>query len=197
MLFSGVTQPIEKNGEMSTTTTPDRNSTRGRGIPRWVFVLLGLFVWLVGVPLAHGVLPWALSWLAPRYGWTAGYPGTWNWLGLIPIAAGTAVLIWDFASGLARARELPERMQRLAPPFLMTTGPYAYTRNPMYVAELALWLGWAILFGSLVILLGFVVLTVVINLVLPWEERGLETQFGQTYRQYQASVPRWLGRTRR
>jgi protein-S-isoprenylcysteine O-methyltransferase Ste14 len=107
------------------------------------------------------------------------------------------VLIWDFASGLARARELPERMQRLAPPFLMTTGPYAYTRNPMYIAELALWLGWAILFGSLVILLGFVVLTVVIILVVPWEERGLETQFGETYRQYQARVSRWLGRTRR
>jgi hypothetical protein len=161
------------------------------------------------VPLAHGVLPWALSWLAPRYGWTAGYPGTWNWLGLIPIAAGTAVLIWDLASGPAppyssgtsphgwRARELPERMQRLAPPFLMTTGPYAYTRNPMYVAELALWLGWAIFFGSLVILLGFVVLTVVIILVVPWEERGLETRFGQTYRQFQARVSRWLGRTRR
>ena len=182
---------------MSTTTTPDRNSTRGRGIPRWVFVLLGLFVWLVGVPLAHGILPWALSRLAPRFGWAAGYPGTWNWLGLIPIAAGTAVLIWDFASGLARARELPERMQILAPPFLMTTGPYAYTRNPMYVAELALWLGWATLFGSLVILLGFVVLTVVIILLVPWEERGLETQFGETYRQYQTRVPRWLGRTRR
>ena len=61
---------------MTTTTTPDQNSTRGRGIPRWVLVLLSLFVWLVGVPLAHGVLPWALSWLAPRYGWTAGYPET-------------------------------------------------------------------------------------------------------------------------
>ena len=58
-------------------------------------------------------------------------------MGLIPIAAGTAVLIWIFASGLARARELPERMQRLGPPFLMTTGPYAYSRNPGYVAELA------------------------------------------------------------
>ena len=182
---------------MSTTTTPDRNSTHGRGIPRWVLVLLGLLGWLVGVPLAHGVLPWALSWLGPRYGWTAGYPGTWNWLGLIPVAAGTAELIWIFASGLARFRELPERMERLAPPFLMTTGPYAYTRNPGYVAELALWLGWAILFGSLVVLLGLVVLAVVIILVLPWEERGLERQFGETYRHYQAKVPRWLGKTRR
>ncbi len=107
------------------------------------------------------------------------------------------MLIWDFASGLARARKLPERMHILVPPFLMTTGPYAYTRNPMYVAELSLWLGWATLFGSLVTLLGFVVLTVFIILVLPWEERGLEKQFGETYRQYQARVPRRLGRSRR
>ena len=108
---------------MSTTTTPDRNSTRGRGIPRWVLLLLGLFGWLVGMPLAHGILPWALSWLAPRYGWTAGYPGTWNWLGLIPIAAGIAVLFLIFASGPARARELPERIQRLlAPPRIGAPG---------------------------------------------------------------------------
>jgi protein-S-isoprenylcysteine O-methyltransferase Ste14 len=113
------------------------------------------------------------------------------------IAAGTSVLIWDFAAGVARARELPERIQRLTtPPFLMTTGPYAYTRNPMYVAELALWLGWTILFGSLATLLGLMVLTVVIMVVLPREERGLEKQFGETYRQYKARVPRWLGKTR-
>jgi protein-S-isoprenylcysteine O-methyltransferase Ste14 len=182
---------------MSTTTTPDRNSTRGRGIPRWVLLLVALFGGLVCMPLLNGILPWALSWLAPRYGWTAGYPGTWNWLGLIPIAAGTALLIWLFAWVLARYRELPERIQTLLPsPFLMTTGPYAYTRNPEYVAGLALWLGWAILFGSVVVLLGLVVLTVAIILRLPWEERGLERHFGETYRQYQARVPRWLGRTR-
>jgi protein-S-isoprenylcysteine O-methyltransferase Ste14 len=182
---------------MNPTTTPDQNSTRRRGFPRWVAVLLGLFVWLVGIPLAQGVVPWALSRLAPRYGWAGGYPGTWNWLGLIPIAAGIAVLIWIFASGLAHVRELPERIQILPPSILITYGPYAYTRNPLYIAELTLWFGWATLFGSLVVLLGFVVLTVVIILVVPREERGLERQFGETYRQYQARVPRWLGRTRR
>ena len=160
---------------MSTTTTPDRNSTHGRGIPRWVLVLLGLLVWLVGMPLVHGVQPWVLSWLGPRYGWTAGYPGTWNWLGLIPVRPpGLPCSSRIFASGLARFRELPERMERLVPRFLMTTGPYACTRNPMYVAVLALLLGWAILFGSVVVLLGLVVLTVVIILVLPREDAARE-----------------------
>ncbi len=182
---------------MSTTANPDPNLARGRGIPRSVIVPLGLFLWLVAMPLAHGVVPWALSWLAPRHGWTEGYPGTWNWLGLIPIAAGTAVLIWIFASGLARVRELPERMTILPPSFLITYGPYAYTRNPLYLGEMALWLGWAILFGSPVVLLAIVVLAVWINLVVPWEERVLARQFGETYRQYQARVPRWLWRSRR
>ncbi len=44
---------------MSTTTPPDRNSTRGHGIPRWVLLLLGLSLWSVGMPLVHGILPWA------------------------------------------------------------------------------------------------------------------------------------------
>jgi hypothetical protein len=57
---------------MNTSTTPDPNLARGRGIPRRVAISLGLFVWLVGIPLAHGVVPGALSWLAPRYGWTEG-----------------------------------------------------------------------------------------------------------------------------
>jgi protein-S-isoprenylcysteine O-methyltransferase Ste14 len=182
---------------MNTTTTPDRDSTRGRGIPRRVLIPLGFFGWLVAIPLVHGVVPWALSRLAPRFGWTAGYPGTWNWLGLIPIAAGTAGLVWIFGSCLARIRELPERIQVLPPSILITYGPYAYTRNPMYFAALAIWLGWAILFGSVVVLIGFAALTVFITLVVPREERGLEKQFGETYRQYQARVPRWLARTRK
>ena len=84
---------ISEGEYMSTTTTPRPEFRTTRNSP------LGLGLWRSSsgwsaMPLAHGVLPWALSWLAPRYGWTAGYPGSWNWLGLIPIAAGTAVLIW-------------------------------------------------------------------------------------------------------
>ena len=79
----------------------------------------------------------------------------------------------------------------------MTTGP-SPTRITRCMLLNWLWLGWAIpLRRPLVILLGFVGMAVVIILVLPWEVRGLKTQFGETYRQYEARVPRWLGRTPR
>jgi protein-S-isoprenylcysteine O-methyltransferase Ste14 len=72
-------------------------------------------------------------------------------------------------------------------------GPYRLTRNPMYVAELGLWLGWAILFGSLPVLIGFLVLSSVVTFVfVPHEERTLEAAFGQTYLQYKSRVPRWF-----
>jgi protein-S-isoprenylcysteine O-methyltransferase Ste14 len=108
----------------------------------------------------QGVLPWVLSSLTIRYGWTRGRPGIWNLLGLLPVAIGAAGLIWVLALGLARIRELPERMQGLGSPYLVTRGPHAFTRDPMYVSELALWFGWTILFASAALLLALVTLLV-------------------------------------
>lgn len=165
---------------------------RRASLPRWAAIILGLFTWLVLIPLAHGALPWALSRPMPRYGWEAGSPGLWNWFGIIPVALSAAVLMWVLAVGLART---PDRVElSLTPSFLLLQGPYRFSRNPMYVAELGLWLGWALFFGSAAVLVGSVVLwSLVAFVILPREERSLETAFGQKYRDYKCKVPRWLG----
>jgi protein-S-isoprenylcysteine O-methyltransferase Ste14 len=124
-------------------------------------------------------------------------PASWNLLGLIPMAAGTVVLAWVLVEGLRQAHRLPVTMEGFASPYVLTGGPYAVTRNPMYVAELALWFGWAILFGSLAVAVGFVGLCLALVLVVPWEERALEKRFGDAYRDYRATVPRWLGKRKR
>ena len=164
-------------------------------VPRWKAVILGLFTMLIAIPLAHGVIPWAISTLMPRYGWERGTPGSWNWLGLIPVTGAAALLIWILISGIAQT---PDRVKLgLTPSFLMMRGPYQFTRNPMYVAELGLWFGWALFFGSLGVFMGYVVLLLVVRLViLPREERGLEAAFGQIYLQYKERVPRWLRKTK-
>lgn len=67
----------------------------------------------------------------------------------------------------------------------------------MYVAEMALWFGWAVFFGSLVVFIGFVVLCVAMNFIVRREERELAAQFGEDYREYETTVPRWLWKARR
>jgi protein-S-isoprenylcysteine O-methyltransferase Ste14 len=170
-------------------------------IPRWLSFLLSFVIFLVLIPLAHGVVPWAISSLMHRYGWTDGYPGLLNLLGLAPVVSGSAILIWVAVVAVSETPKLVElglevdhSIPIATPSFLMMRGPYAFTRNPMYVGELGLWLGWTILFGSLSVLFGFVVGFALVNfVVLPREERGLERRFGARYLRYKNSVPRWLG----
>ncbi len=158
-------------------------------------VILALLTWLIVIPLAHGVVPWAISTLLPHYGWEGGSPGFWNRLGLIPVTVAAALLIWILLLGIAQT---PGRVKLgLTPSFLMMRGPYRLTRNPMYVAELGLWFGWALFFGSPGVFIGCVLLLSIVNFViLPREERGLEAAFGQAYLQYKNTVPRWLGKTK-
>ena len=76
---------------------------------------------------------------------------------------------------------------------LVTSGPYRFTRNPMYVGMAALYLGIALAFGYLwsVALLA-VVLVVIDRTVIAREERYLERRFGESYREYRTRVRRWL-----
>jgi protein-S-isoprenylcysteine O-methyltransferase Ste14 len=63
----------------------------------------------------------------------------------------------------------------------------------MYLAELALWLGWALFYGSVAVFIALLVLGAWVSFILPREERALEAKFGAVYRAYRARVPRWLG----
>jgi protein-S-isoprenylcysteine O-methyltransferase Ste14 len=142
------------------------------------------------------MIPWGVSMLTPRYGWANGHPGIWNLPGLVLISTGGVVLVWLLLTTMVYAPK--EVHLGPAPSWLVTRGPYALTRNPMYLAELGVWLGWAIFFGSISVLIGFVIFGLTVDrMVLPQEERTLETAFGQSYLRYKESVPRWLGKRAR
>ena len=160
-------------------------------MPRSIAGIVALFVCLIAIPLGHGELPWAISTRMPRYGWAGGSPGIWNRFGLILVALAAALLIWILATVIIQT---PERVKLgLTPSHLVIRGPYRLTRNPMYVAELGLWLGWTIYLGSSLVLIGLLVLWSVVTLILvPREERTLEAAFGQTYLLYKNRVPRWF-----
>ena len=180
----------------SVPNIPNEKPSSKVSLPRWLALGLGFFAWLVAIPLAHCGLPLVISRFAPHYGWTSGSPGYWNFLGLIPVVFGIVCLAWIMVLGFVQT---PEKVElEWNSPFLLKQGPYAITRNPMYVAELGLWLGWACFYGSIPVLIGFLILCAVVNFViLPREERALEARFGESFRQYKREVPRWLGKIRR
>jgi len=163
-------------------------------VPRWMALIVALAFWMIGIPLFYGIGPWALSLLTPHYRWVAGRPSLWNLLGLIPVLLGTVCLIWIMVQHLARTPEVPERVElERTPQYLLLGGPYAFTRNPMYLSELALLLGWALFYGSILVLIGFLVGWFAFNfVVVPREERELQARFEESYLEYKKKVPRWF-----
>jgi protein-S-isoprenylcysteine O-methyltransferase Ste14 len=141
-------------------------------IPRRLAIILGLLAWLIGIPIAHGLFPWAIASLTTRFGWMGDHPAVWNLLGLLPVAIATALLILTLLISLQQIHSLPNRVKlELKPIYLVTRGPYRLTRNPMYLAELALWLGWTVFYGSGAVLIGLVTLWgLMIFVAIPSEE---------------------------
>ena len=76
---------------------------------------------------------------------------------------------------------------------VIDTGPFARSRNPLYVGLLALSAGLALLAGSLWALVALPLEWALLRwgAVLP-EERYLAAKFGPAYADYTARVRRWL-----
>jgi protein-S-isoprenylcysteine O-methyltransferase Ste14 len=76
---------------------------------------------------------------------------------------------------------------------IVRTGPYRFSRNPIYLAFFALHVGLAILVNSLWLMATLIPTVVIIAVVVvPREERYLTGRFGAEYLKYKASVRRWL-----
>jgi protein-S-isoprenylcysteine O-methyltransferase Ste14 len=76
---------------------------------------------------------------------------------------------------------------------IVRSGPYRFSRNPIYLAFFALHLGLAIWVDSLWLVATLIpTVAIIAALVVPREERYLIGRFGPEYLDYKASVRRWL-----
>jgi len=81
---------------------------------------------------------------------------------------------------------------------LVTTGPYAYSRNPMFLGVLFLLLAVALHGRSVTgLMLLPIILLVGLEYIRAYEEPALQKRFGDEYRQYRRSVPALIPRFKR
>jgi len=110
--------------------------------------------------------------------------------GIIGIAFGAALMALGLREfKMAETDYLPYRPTVR----IIQTGPFRFTRNPLYLAMTLIYAGIALAFGSLwAFLLLVPVLAVIHYGVIAREERYLERKFGEDYLTYKRAVRRWL-----
>lgn len=108
---------------------------------------------------------------------------TWRWLALGSLLIVPGLLIRALASGHVRKNEA-----------LATSGPYAYTRNPLYLGSLLLGIGFAVAARSWWVGVALVVMFFAIYLpVIRGEEKFLRDKFPE-FEEYARNVPRMFPR---
>lgn len=113
----------------------------------------------------------------------------------LPLGASLVVLaIGLFAYSAAKFRAAGTPVPARKPTtVIVRTGPYRFSRNPIYLAFSLLQLGIAAWTNSLWLLATLVCAVALIHfVVIPREEQYLERRFGAQYLDYKASVRRWL-----
>lgn len=78
------------------------------------------------------------------------------------------------------------------PDRIIATGPYRYTRNPMYLGHLIFMLGLAVTFRSWFALILFALRAVWFHRRVLHDEARLQTKFGASYAAYRSQVKRWI-----
>lgn len=110
--------------------------------------------------------------------------------GMALVLAGLSLRLWCIRQlgGAARKTSSAKGVQ------LVDWGPFSLSRNPIYVANMTLFAGFAVLAGmawALPVLLGLIVAQY--HFTVRYEEGFLRDRFGEAYEDYCRSTPRWLG----
>ena len=75
---------------------------------------------------------------------------------------------------------------------LIKTGIFSYTRHPLYLGVLILYVGFIILSFSLISIIGFIIVCIIYNQIATFEEYELEKEFQEEYVEYKKQVPKWI-----
>lgn len=112
-------------------------------------------------------------------------------IGVIIVSLGEFLRLW----GVSIAGSETRTTGPVGGTFLITTGPFAYVRNPLYVGNMVIYIGFGVMSLALfpwlaVVALGFFL--VQYSLIVQNEERYLAERFRDEYERYRLAVPKFF-----
>ncbi len=154
----------------------DKNASLSVRVPPPLWALLFVVLaWGAGRVAGLGPEPWL-----DQFSWGAG-----------AAIAGFVIALWGrlaFAKAGTEVMPASETNKHL-----VTGGPFAFTRNPMYLGLLIVVIGVMLMIGTLTMIAAPVAFFLWVNFVsIPYEEKKMERQFGAEYRDYKKRVRRWI-----
>jgi protein-S-isoprenylcysteine O-methyltransferase Ste14 len=121
------------------------------------------------------------------------YPPTINSIifPLLLILEAEALRVWSVGCVGSQTRTRGDHV-----PHLFHSGPYIYVRNPLYIANIILYMSFGFLFGHFYLGLGIFIYSVLeYFFIVSYEEELLGKLFGEPYTKYCQGVPRWVPKT--
>jgi protein-S-isoprenylcysteine O-methyltransferase Ste14 len=114
-----------------------------------------------------------------------------NWiLGAVLIVFGEAIRLAGVAAAGTETRRRSRTVHRL-----VTYGIFAWMRNPLYVGNFLIWMGFTVISGVLwFIPVAIVLFAIEYTLIVRYEEGVLESTFGEEYLRYKERTSRWFPR---
>lgn len=130
------------------------------------------------------VIQWFFPWRLPLPEWLR------LTVAVILFVAGVAFVRWAKRVMESAGTNVNPNLPSTA---IVTGGPFRYTRNPLYLSVLGMYLGAALALSNAWLLVLLIPLLLVLEFgIVRREERYLEAKFGEPYRVYKAQVRRWF-----
>jgi len=162
---------IQRHGE---SVLPDQQAIRREGASLFAFRFIGFFILIAALVLFAIHHPWlaALDFSIPDWS---------RWLGFLVGLVSIALTVWV---ELELGRQFSPQLELRDAHRLVTTGPYARLRHPLYTALDGFGLSLALVSANWFFVVFFLLSLVGLWFRVPREEQMLLDQFGEEYRSY-------------
>jgi protein-S-isoprenylcysteine O-methyltransferase Ste14 len=134
----------------------------------------------------RGVLP--VPFIVVPFIWHGAMTGLSTALGVVFVLGGESLRLWGVAAAGPETRRRSRAVSRL-----VTHGPFAWLRNPLYFGNFFLWTGFSAIAGIQWFLpVAVLLFALEYAPIVRYEEAVLEATFGAEYLRYRERTPRWL-----